>query len=200
MSELWINICPQLGHIGSRSYTLSYPSFEGKRESIRAIPRADRRHFRPPVAAAKGRKKRTNKHTCSNSTGAHHHWGRGEGAREKSYIASASGVTSQTRRQHMNNIAPRHIAAFPPWRHVLRDRLDGVFADWIQIGKGSLCLRVAAYIFRPNYALLQKRAAWRKIEGDLITRRFCRKKGDRWKSNCRTSSFGSQFWASRKNK
>lgn len=33
------------------------------------------------------------------------------GVGKKSYIASASGVTSQTRRQHMNNIASRHTAA-----------------------------------------------------------------------------------------
>lgn len=55
----------------------------------------------------------------------------------------------------MNNIAPRHIAAFPPRHTTLRrGRLDGVFADWIRIAEGSSYLRHYAGIvnFRTRHS------------------------------------------------
>lgn len=140
---------------GSRDRALSNPRRSKGNTRRRKYPRADRRHFRPRVAVAEGEKK--NGTDASVRTGACRSVRRGW---EKSYIASASGVTSQTHRRHMNNIAA-YSRRFRVARPFDAARLDGVSADWIRIGKDSRWLRHAG---KCRNCDLPRYTAWRKSQ------------------------------------
>lgn len=200
MSELWINVCPQPGHTGSRGYTLSYHRSRGKRgrrKYSRDFAACRAASFPAARGCGEGQKKGQTNTGCSNSGRTPPAERRG---REKSYIASASGVTSQTRRRHMNNIAPRHIAAFPRYVTSRGPSYATVSTEYSLIGfKLERVLYVSASLHAYSARMM---CSFRTCSVEENRTRFNRasilsEKRDQWKSNCRASSFGSQFWASK---